>query len=111
MSVYVCEVLCVCACNQERCLFVYECENRGVSVRTHAWDKNVKNLADPHDFGQNGLSLCWSKVISSLWKIYFSPILSKLYVFYYTTPPLFAMQSAKENITLGVLMGTFSCSF
>ena len=41
---------------------------------------------------------------------YFSPILSNLDIFYSTTPQLFAMQSAKENITLGVLMGTCTCS-
>lgn len=102
-----------CAANGERDvhLCVTAQESCGVSsVCIHASDKNLKNFADPHDTGQKGPSLFWSQVISSLWRMYFSPILSNLDVFYSSTPQLFAMQSAKENITLGVLMGTCTCS-
>lgn len=70
----------------------------------------MKNFADPHDIGQKGLeSVSEQGYFLPLENVFFfSPILSN-FVFYYATSPLFAMQSAKENITLGVLMGMCTC--
>lgn len=75
-------------------------------VCIYAWDKNVKNFADPHDIGQKGLRLLEQGYFFPSGRCISLPCSQTCMFFYYTIQ----LQSAKENITLGVLMGTCICS-
>lgn len=83
----VCSFLFVCLwkCVPVTCACLHACRNlKKVSLSLlcmHAWAKNVKNFTDPHDIGQKDVSLCWNKVITSLWKMYFSTLVPCMFFF------------------------------
>lgn len=81
---FVCLFVKMHTCNL--CVCLHACRNlKKVSLSLlcmHAWAKNVKNFTDPHDIGQKDLSLCWNKVITSLWKMYFSTLVPCMFFFF-----------------------------